>query len=57
MKVMRAIFEDVDGSDYPDFCDAWIAQAWWENGEELTDAEIEAIDSERRYELLVDYLY
>jgi hypothetical protein len=57
MKVKSANFEGVEGSDYPDFCDAYIIEAYWEDGSELTEAEIEAIDDVTRYELLMDYLY
>jgi len=33
--------EDIDPRDYPDFCDAYVSHAVWEDtGEELTDAEL-----------------
>ena len=38
--------EGIDTSDYPDFCDAFIANAEWEDtGEALSDKEVEALNS------------
>jgi hypothetical protein len=34
----------VDTRDYPDFCDAYICNATWEDGTELTDAELEQLN-------------
>ena len=37
--------QDIDFKDYPDFCDAYIESASWEDtGEELTDDELEAVN-------------
>lgn len=37
--------QDIDFKDYPDFCDAFIWSARWEDtGEELTDDELEAVN-------------
>ncbi len=36
----------VDRSDYPDFCDAFIESASWENGIELTESELEQLNDE-----------
>ena len=33
--------EGIDTSDYPDFCDAYISSAEWEDGTELTEEELE----------------
>ena len=33
--------EDVHAWDYPDFCDAYISYAEWEDGTPLTDEELE----------------
>jgi hypothetical protein len=38
--------ENVDMKDYPDFCDAFISYAEWQDGTPLTDDELEKIDSE-----------
>ena len=39
--------EDIDLKDYPDFCDAFIAAARWEDtGEDLTEAELNALNED-----------
>ena len=39
--------QDIDFKDYPDFCDAYIESASWEDtGEELTDDELEAVNND-----------
>ena len=39
--------EDIDPQDYPDFCDAYIASARWEDtGEDLTEAELNALNED-----------
>lgn len=39
--------EDIDPKDYPDFCDAFIAAARWEDtGEDLTEAELDALNED-----------
>ena len=45
---IRSIEVDgVDGSDYPDFCDAYICYAEWEGTDiELTDDELEQLTNE-----------
>jgi len=37
---------DVDSTDYPDFCDAYISYAEYENGIELTEDELEQLGDE-----------
>jgi len=45
--------EDVHMWDYPDFCDAYIAYAVWEDtGEELTEDELNELNEEHR-----DFVY
>jgi len=40
--------ENVDRSDYPDFCDAYIGQAVWMNdGTALNDEELEQLTNEQ----------
>jgi hypothetical protein len=40
--------DDIDTRDYPDFCDAFIASAMWEDtGELLTDDELDAINEDK----------
>lgn len=54
---------DIDGidmRDYPDFCDAYIAGAIWEDTEEsLTDEELEELNDDRDlvYELVLERIY
>lgn len=33
--------DGIDTNDYPDFCDAFICYAEWEDGTEMTEQEIE----------------
>ena len=58
-KVVDCEFCNIDFSDAPDFCDAYIEEAYWDdNGFKLTDDELDELnDSDERYELLVEYLY
>lgn len=58
MKLSNVQFEDVNHQDYPDYVDAFVSYAE-EDGEPLTEAELDELneDSERVYELLMDYLH
>ena len=39
--------EDIDTRDYPDFCDAYVANARWEDtGEELSVAELDELNDD-----------
>ena len=39
--------DGIDSGDYPDFCDAYICAAMWDDtGKELTEDELEALSSE-----------
>lgn len=38
--------EDIDMKDFPDFCDAFVSYAEYEDGTELTDEELEDLTSE-----------
>ena len=50
-------WSDIDHSDAPDYCDAYIVSAE-RDGVELTDEEIEELNnSDLKYELLMEYLY
>ena len=51
-------FEDINYSDYPDFCDAFISYAEI-NGEPMTDTELESLNEDRDfvYEKLMEYLF
>lgn len=52
-------FEGVNYDDYPDFCDAYISSACWEDGTELTDEEMDELNDHDLYvyEALMDHLY
>jgi len=39
---------DVDTTDYPDFCDAWISEATYD-GRPMTDAELDALNEDREF--------
>ena len=45
-EIENAEIDGVDGSDYPDFCDAFFSYAEYEDGTPLTDAELEQLGEE-----------
>ena len=52
--------EDVNRSDYPDFCDAFISYATFKNGVVLTDEQIEQLNTEHSdivYECAIENIY
>ena len=52
--------EDVELSDYPDFCDAWIGAARWEDtGEPLSEFELEELNDNKDlvYDAIMKVLY
>lgn len=49
-------FEDIDGRDAPDFCDAYISEADC-RGVAMTHEQLEQLDSDFVYEALMGYLY
>ena len=61
MKLFNVELDGVDSRDYPDFTDAFIryAETEDENGEmrELTDSELDNIDSSVVYELVMAKLF
>lgn len=56
---LRSVEMDVNKSDYPDFCDSFATTAWFEDGTELTDAEMDELNdmSDVIYELCVDRVF
>ena len=45
--------EGIDTRDYPDFVDAYVIQALWDNGEELSEKELDQLnDSELLYDII-----
>ena len=52
--------EDIDTTDAPDFCDAYIASARWEDtGEWLSDPELEELNDDRDlvYDAVLKVIY
>jgi len=52
--------EGVDTKDYPDFCDCWIGYGEWEDGTELSESELEDLQTtytDLAYELAIDFIY
>ena len=58
-KVFDVEFDGIQTWDAPDFCDAFVVSASWENGTKLTEEELDLLneDSDYVHELLFDYLY
>ena len=48
------VITDIDMSDYPDFCDAFLVSACHTNGDPLTEFELSTIPSEEVYEYICD---
>ena len=52
--------EGVSLDDYPDFCDCWIGYGEWEDGTELSESELEDLQTTYTglaYELAIDFIY
>ncbi len=45
-KVVDVTVAGVDGNDYPDFCDAYFEEAYYEDGTALTDTELEQLQDQ-----------
>jgi hypothetical protein len=46
-KLTAVTVQDIDFKDYPDFCDAFIESAVWEDtGEALTDDELDQVNED-----------
>ena len=53
-------FEDIDPKDYPEFVDAYVSYAEYEDGSALTDDELEKLDTDYPKEVrnaLENYLH
>ena len=46
MEYQNIEFDGVSGSDYPDFCDAFICYAEHEDGTPLTDDELDKLNDD-----------
>lgn len=59
-KIDNIEFEGVDWADYPDFCDAFVIAASWDDGKDLTDAELDELMDKHRdflYEKLIEKIF
>jgi hypothetical protein len=55
-KVINIEFEDVNTLDYPDFSDAFIVYAEYEDGTPLTICELDALDIGDYHDLIYESL-
>jgi len=57
-KISDVIVDGIDTSDYPDFCDAFIAYAEYD-GKEMTDEQLDLLneDSDFVYEAVQNFLF
>jgi hypothetical protein len=49
--------DGIDTSDFPDFCDAFVSSAKFEDGTSLTSEEMELIPSKVVYELVLEEIH
>lgn len=49
--------DNLHSSDAPDYCDAYISYAEFDNGEALTQDQLESIPSDLTYEYIINSLY
>ena len=59
LKPTDVVFDGIDTRDAPDFCDAFICEAFHPDGRPYTEEELDALNDDRDlvYDLLMDYLY
>lgn len=57
MKIHNAYVTNIEGADAPDFCNAYVESAEHEDGTPFTDEELQAIDPDTTYDLLMGQLY
>jgi hypothetical protein len=55
-KFTNVEFDGVDPKDYPDFCDAYITSATYD-GAEMSNSQLDEIDSDIVHELLLRHLF
>ena len=56
MKLINIEFEDVNPKDYPDFSDAFISYAEYEDGTPLTEEELDVVDIMDYHHLIYESL-
>lgn len=56
--IRNVIFEGIDFTDYPDYCDAYIVSAEYD-GKPMTEEQIDElnVDTDFLYERLIEYLH
>jgi hypothetical protein len=56
--IKSIVFEGIDYTDYPDYCDAYIVSAEYD-GKPMTDEQIDELndDTDFLYELLIEHLH
>ena len=60
MKAYNVEIEDIDTSDYPDFCDAFVSYAEHEDGTPFTAEELDDLHDNHRdvvHKLVWDYIH
>lgn len=59
-KIKNIVFSGIDHGDHPDYCDAYVGSAEWEDGTPLTDDQLDDLKNKHpdwTYEKLMNYLY
>ena len=59
-KIDDVVVENIDHNDYPDFCDAYVASAMYDdNGKyrELTQSELENLDNDWVHQQVWDWIH
>jgi len=59
-KIKHVQVNGIDPRDYPDFCDAYIDYAVYDNGQELTEEELDELNERHPdfvYEKVIDFLF
>lgn len=63
MNTVDVFVTNIDTKDYPDFCDAYIEEAWYENDDgnfvELTEKELDELNEDRDfvYQATLDQIF
>ena len=57
-KISNVQVDGIDWSDYPDFCDAYITDAWYD-GAPMTNEQIEEINEDTQfvYDSVINFIF
>ena len=57
-KISNVQLDGIDYSDYPDFCDAYITDAWYD-GAPMTDEQIEQVNQDTQfvYDCVINHIF